>query len=741
MHDETNDAGRMPVPLVLPIINLDWTALMLPHSFMYAGRMFLLALALIPSGLWADPPPPGPPIDVSGVLPAGTTVWSGIIHVTGNVTVPVGGMLQVEPGTEIRFEGGRQLTIQGALQILGTADCHVRCTGIPGTAPVADPASSGLPPAPPKWAGIQFVDSMSAANVVTWCDIVDAQSLNGSIGLTRSRALIDHCTFAGSHWRLVYANASAPIIQYCTFPDMFAPNENPITLGIDNVAEQIKAEGTIPAAHRFLVYRNTFGSNKGHNDSLDLDSGQWPGRIVEVRENFFSSSGDEFVDLGGDVYIEGNVFRHVSKFPGMTNGVYANAISTGDAGGVPSVVVVVRNVFWDVDHAISCRVNNASIFEHNTVVTIHPDFVDAGGRLNTASALNFRAIAFSDPRGDGASMTGNIFTDLPRVIGNADSPTGYTTLLSYAFNLAAPTASLAIGSRPTTLAQLGPGNVSALPIFVDAAAGDFHLAAGSAGIGSADFGMDMGAFVPAGAWVSRVPSGLSTQRTVALTVGGPGIFACKYRLDGAPWSGAVPFTAVPFPRDGTPVKRTTILTFNNLADGLHVLEVIGQDFAGIWQEEMAPTVRTFAVDATCEVPAMGVRLADKVPPQIPDADVDSDGLTSLEEHSFGLDPNAPDGAPVRTLSADLSGRLLAEFSMPDAACWLGVGPDDVTYRVQSSGDLATWNTIATNTAGSGWTGPATIEMLPSIGGRTPVRVTTPPGADHLFLRVLVEWIP
>jgi hypothetical protein len=138
---------------------------------------------------------------------------------------------------------------------------------------------------------------------------------------------------------------------------------------------------------------------------------------------------------------------------------------------------------------------------------------------------------------------------------------------------------------------------------------------------------------------------------------------------------------------------------------------------------------------------MGVRLADKVPPQIPDADGDSDGLTSLEEHAFGLHPNAPDGAPVRTLSADLSGRLLAEFSMPDAACWSGVGPDDVTYRVQSSGDLATWNTVATNTAGNGWTGPATIEMLPSIGGTTPVRVTTPPGADHLFLRVLVEWIP
>jgi hypothetical protein len=280
-----------------------------------------------------------------------------------------------------------------------------------------------------------------------------------------------------------------------------------------------------------------------------------------------------------------------------------------------------------------------------------------------------------------------------------------------------------------------------VPVFVDAAAGDFRLAPGSPGIGSADFGMDMGAFVPAGAWVSRVPNWLSTQRIVALTVGGAGIFACKYRLDGAAWSAAVPFTAVAFPRDGTPLQRTTTLTFNNLADGLHVLEVIGQDFAGAWQDEATPTVRGFAVDATCEAPAMGIRLADKVPPQVPDADVDSDGLTSLEEHAFGLDPNTPDGSPVRTLSAQGTGRLLAEFSMPDTACWPGVGPDDVKYRVQSSGDLATWDTVATNMAGSGWTGSATIEMLPSVGGRTPVRVTMPPGADRLFLRVIVELIP
>jgi hypothetical protein len=226
-----------------------------------------------------------------------------------------------------------------------------------------------------------------------------------------------------------------------------------------------------------------------------------------------------------------------------------------------------------------------------------------------------------------------------------------------------------------------------------------------------------------------------------LTVGGPGIFACKYRLDGGVWSAPVPFTAVAFPRDGTPVKRTTTLTFSNLSDGLHVLEVIGQDFAGIWQEETAPTVRTFGVDATCEVPAMGVRFTDKVPSQNPGDDTDGDGLTAIEEHALGLDPNSPDAAPVNAVAVDSAGRLQTTFTMPDAACWPGVGPNDVAYRIQSSGDLVTWANISSNVAGTGWSGPATIEMFPSIGGRTPVHVTAPPSQDHLFLRVLVELLP
>src|ERR1051325_11619811 len=79
------------------------------NRVMHAGRMFILAFVRLARTLWAYPAAPPTPIDVTATLPTGTTMWSGIMHVTANVTVPVGGVLQVEPGTEIRFEGGRQL--------------------------------------------------------------------------------------------------------------------------------------------------------------------------------------------------------------------------------------------------------------------------------------------------------------------------------------------------------------------------------------------------------------------------------------------------------------------------------------------------------------------------------------------------------------------------------------------------------------------------------------------------------
>jgi len=81
------------------------------------------------------------------------------------------------------------------------------------------------------------------------------------------------------------------------------------------------------------------------------------------------------------------------------------------------------------------------------------------------------------------------------------------------------------------------------------------------------------------------------------------------------------------------------------------------------------------------------------------ADPDGDGLSNLVEYALGTRPDNTDGeqgaasAPALLLSAD---RPRLSFKTPSAP------PTEITYRVQSSGDLVTWKTVATKTGASAW---------------------------------------
>ncbi|MGI8604846.1 MAG: hypothetical protein ACR2OZ_17895 [Verrucomicrobiales bacterium] len=699
----------------------------------YSVPAIFAALSVIGSLSGAPPGGTPPQVIVSGTLssPSGEVVWSqsaGPYRIAGgNVTVPVGLTLRILAGTEVQVEKPRELIVRGTLRVEGAADCHVAFISIPGAPLEPDPASTGLPPSAPKWGGIQFVDSMSAENRVSYCEVHDAQTMEGAIGLVRSHAVIDHCTFSGTHWRVIYSNASAPTVQYCTFPDTFGPTEDAVLLGIDNVAEQIKAEGVIPAGHRFLIYRNIFGTSKGHNDVLDCDSNAYPNPILEIRENYFHGALDELADLGGDVLLEGNIFQHVAKDPRMAGGVYANAISTGDPGNPAATVVCVRNIFWDLDHAISCRVGTATIFENNTVVKIHPDFTDVGGRANVTSAISLRAVSFNDPPGDGAYLAGNIFFDLPRVIGGADSPSTKTSKIEAFANFVDPAASLAVGSRPGDLFSLGTGNVTGDPDFVDAAAGDFRLNSASAAKGTGPFGHDFGALVPSGAWLASGPTGNTTARDANFTVGGPGIFAFKWRLNDGAWSETQPIGAPVFSRTN-PTVRTATFGLTNLTDGTYNVEVIGQDFAGIWQDETAPTSQTWTV---CTPPALFSTLGMNA-----SNDADNDGVTAFEEYAFGLSFTQSDPLPI-TGSTDAQGVLQIQFTIPAGCPDPMIGPSDVIYRVEVSTDLLSWGAVGEIRLGESPAPGATFTVGSVTGGRRIItaKAVGTPLSERQFLRV------
>ncbi|MEN8864845.1 MAG: lamin tail domain-containing protein [Akkermansiaceae bacterium] len=549
----------------------------------------------------ADPALPNDP-DGSrqemGFYRAGNTVggsevrWTangGPYYVTGDVTIPEGTKLVIEPGTSVYFDLDTQITIEGTAQIIGTPAMRIQFSPVPGAPFVADPAGNGsLPDGPPKWDGIRLVDSMDPANRIAHIDVGHAQDTSGAIGIIRSQCVVDDVSFYGTHIRIFYTEDSSIILENSRFPDVFAPDEQADALGLDNVSEQVKGVGSPPSGGRYIIRNNSFGTTKGHNDVLDVDSGRLPNPIVQIIGNTFRQTGDEHIDLGGDAYVAGNVFHRVFKDDETSDRGYANGISTGDAGS-GTTIAVSRNIFWDIDHAINLKRDTSTIFENNSIYKIHPDFDDRFDNPSVGGVVNFFIPTDIGPTpGDGAYLDSNIFVDLPRFFSGADMPGDRITPLEVHRTLYDPAMSdSAIGPNhpDQTVDQLGIENLAALPRYRDPENGDFTLLPGSVAIGAGRFGEDLGALISDQIFVTGEPLAVTSSGDATLRVGGPGIFAYRWRLNGGTWSEDLPIGSG-FDPAGTVREAEIILT--GLADGEYTVEVEGYNFAGARQS--TPTI-------------------------------------------------------------------------------------------------------------------------------------------------------
>lgn len=541
-------------------------------------------LATTELDFWYDD---GDVTEVAGVLPIGDTAWNaadGPFYVTGDVTIPLASKLTIEPGTTVYFAEGTEMIVNGTLVARGNPDNRIRLTSDPTAANVPNRplGRETFPDGPPRWKGIHFSDSMSPENSVAFADIEYAQDTGGSIGVVNSAALIDNVTFSGTHLRMIFGNNASMIVQNSKFPDMFPGDEDPAELELDNVAEHVKIIGRTPAGGVLRIENNTFGTNKGHNDVIDADSNQVAeGPILQIIGNTFDGAGDELLDLGGDVFVYGNVFRNVFKDTSTSDRGYANAISTGDSGS-NTVIVVAKNVFYEIDHAINLKRNAATIFEYNTVAHVHPDFIDRFDNPNIGSVVNLYVDEPGASPGRGAYVANNILWDVPRVFGNADLP-AVTSVLQANHNLIVAD-DLRIADRPGTVLSLGAGNRIGDPRFLDVDNLDFRLQDGSAAL-SVEGEAELGWLAPS-IEISGEPSSPSNGLFTSLTVGGPGIFSYQYRVNGGPWSEEIPIGSG-FDPAGTVRKGQIILA--SLPDGEYTVEVRGRDFAGNWQSTITPS--------------------------------------------------------------------------------------------------------------------------------------------------------
>ncbi len=461
---------------------------------------------------------------ISGILDTNTTldVTSRPWHVTGDLTVPTGVTLTIEPGTSVYFEQDVQMTINGRLLAQGTEYQRIRMTLQPGSAATS-------------WNGLHFNNS-TEDNRLAYVDMAYSSG-DTSIRLDGSRLLTDNVTWEHTDNTILSISSSSVIVRNCVFPD--------------TTAQAVSGHYALSSDPYIIFENNIFGVCSGTKQDVVDFSTSGPSPNPQFINNIFLGGGDDALDLDGtNAYIEGNIFMNFHRNFDPTEGE-SYAVTTGYDGEHSSSHVIAQNIFVNCDNAALVKDQSWIRFENNTVVDCN------GAGINFDEPLE----AGIDP-GQGGYFAGNIFWNTPTPFAHfyVNDPQWGTTDITVHNSIV-----------PAAWHGLGEGNIDADPLFVDEQ-NDFRLKTMSPAINSGPCGIDMGAYVPAGAAVCGEPDAITYRTSAEITVGGPGITHYKYALNdpNGSWSTELP--------TDTPIELT------GLANGQsYRVYVIGKDAAGNWQ--------------------------------------------------------------------------------------------------------------------------------------------------------------
>jgi hypothetical protein len=185
---------------------------------------------------------------------------------------------------------------------------------------------------------------------------------------------------------------------------------------------------------------------------------------------------------------------------------------------------------------------------------------------------------------------------------------------------------------PSNWHSYGVDNIDADPILVDPNA-DWHLKSMSPGIGTGPWGLDMGAYVPAGAAICGEPDGTTYRTDATLTVGGTGITHYKYCINdpNGPWSVELDVNV--------PIALTGLLDGSS-----YTVYAIGKNSAGVWQDENSPTAsRNWTIDTTYKYLVINEILAHTygIDPDVIELYYDGPGPLDLTDMSLTDNPRDP----------------------------------------------------------------------------------------------------
>ncbi len=489
----------------------------------------------------------------SGTLP-GSQTWTaanGPYRITGDLTIPAGSALTIEPGTNVMINAGSRITVAaaGALVAEGTEMQPIRFMSAPGGAPWNGIVVNGSPTSPPTRISNAHISGNSAEAI----DVHDGEIFLSAV------------TFGNPAAPYLELENASFIVADCVFP--------PATTAF----EMVQVSGVRSGGN--AVFRGCFfGKTIGAFDTIDVANLQRPGAILYVVDNVFAGADDDILDLDNtDAWIEGNIFLNARR-----NGT-SDTSSAVSGGGGGSHITIVGNIVSRCDQLASATDGNFFALLNNTVFDSAPASADAA------------IVNFLDPgttAGAGMYLEGNLFhspVPVVRTLPTASTLTLNGNLLSGAWT-GAGSGNIVEGALlagPLDIPTPDAGNFERVALDIRAR---LTPTPQSPAHGTGLNGTDKGAPPRAGVSLRGMPAGTTNVTGATVTVGtllqgfgipatpnafpeGSGWTHYSWRLNGGPWTASVP------------IAQPIVLS--GLADGAYFLEVTGRTDGGLWQNDSA----------------------------------------------------------------------------------------------------------------------------------------------------------
>ena len=373
-----------------------------------------------------------PVSNVSGTLTGTSTLWQGVVRVTGDVIVPVGHTLVIQPGTLVLLNGSATVGAGTDIEVRGT----IQSNGTPNSPIVFTAWDPALP-----WGELRHVSAPESFYTYTLISHAGNSPGGGHTGKgpvvrpTNSTIRFDNVAITDNVGKIAQASGSNLTFRNAELSRSVAGAEIGSTALLQEWTWTLDMRGT------------------DDNDGIYLNA-QSAGQTLVLRKNVFAGMDDDGIDtLGSTVLIDDAIVRD-SKDKGVST-----------LGGV----VTINN---------SLLVNNTLAPEDGTSATVSakPGQGQATATVNMDHTTVIAPVVGIEGRDKFGEPTLRVIYNVTNsIIRAADAVrTDYNP------------ADIRISYSNVSETWPGTGNINADPLFTSPAANDYHLRPGSPSLNSGD---------------------------------------------------------------------------------------------------------------------------------------------------------------------------------------------------------------------------------------------------------------